>query len=311
FFAKHGISSTTAMIGGVISTHSVQVAPAALAKSVTAAALAKGAMASGSSLTLIKGGLKIMAWTKTKTAVVAGLGILFAAGTATVAFKEIMARRTPAWQERFDLSLLDGLRPQVKIRPSLPSTVQAHIHRADGTRGKKLGWGLDVVDLLLGAYNTVDTRLIIETSVPEQKYDFIDTYHNVNDEMKGFQEEIKKQIGLTGRRVLIETNVLILTVQSPHAPGLKTGIGPFENDIKPGSLVLRSAFPYTLAHDLELSLGTAVIDETKLSGKFNVDLKWDSTPDGLMRVVSDELGLKLTPSRKVVSFIVVEKADKQ
>ena len=48
FFAKRGVSSTTAIIAGAISANSVQAAPVALAKSVTAVALAKGAAASDS-----------------------------------------------------------------------------------------------------------------------------------------------------------------------------------------------------------------------------------------------------------------------
>jgi RNA polymerase sigma factor (sigma-70 family) len=83
FFNKRGISSTTAIIAGEISAHSIQAAPVALAQSVTAMALAKGAAASGSTLTLIKGALKLMAWAKAKTAVVVSVGVL-AAGTATV-----------------------------------------------------------------------------------------------------------------------------------------------------------------------------------------------------------------------------------
>src|SRR5450759_961206 len=67
FFTKRGVSSTAAIIAGTISANSVQAAPVALAKSVTAVAIAKGAAASGSTLTLIKGALKIMAWTKAKT----------------------------------------------------------------------------------------------------------------------------------------------------------------------------------------------------------------------------------------------------
>jgi RNA polymerase sigma factor (sigma-70 family) len=82
-FKKRGVVSTTAIIAGAVSTHSIQVAPAALAKTVTVVALAKGAAASGSTLTLIKGALKIMAWTKVKTAVVIGVSVLLVAGTAT------------------------------------------------------------------------------------------------------------------------------------------------------------------------------------------------------------------------------------
>ena len=82
YFARHGVSSTTAMLAGAISSHSVQTVPAALTTAVTVAALAKGASASISTLTLIKGALQIMVWTKAKTAVVAGVVVLLAAGTA-------------------------------------------------------------------------------------------------------------------------------------------------------------------------------------------------------------------------------------
>ncbi len=85
FFAKRGVDSTAATIAGTISANSVQAAPVALAKTVTAVALAKGAAASTSTLTLIKGALKIMAWTKAKTAVVATAVVLLAtAGTVSV-----------------------------------------------------------------------------------------------------------------------------------------------------------------------------------------------------------------------------------
>ena len=81
-FAKRGVDSTTAAIAENISAHSVQIAPLALAKTISAAAMAKGATASTSTLTLIKGALKIMAWTKAKTAIVAGAVVLLAGGVS-------------------------------------------------------------------------------------------------------------------------------------------------------------------------------------------------------------------------------------
>jgi RNA polymerase sigma factor (sigma-70 family) len=71
FFTKRGVDSTAATIAETISANSVQAAPMALAKSATAVALAKGAAAGGSTLILVKGALKIMAWTKMKAAIVA------------------------------------------------------------------------------------------------------------------------------------------------------------------------------------------------------------------------------------------------
>ena len=47
FFSKRGVVSTTAIIAGVMAANSVQAAQVALAKSVTAVAIAKGAAASG------------------------------------------------------------------------------------------------------------------------------------------------------------------------------------------------------------------------------------------------------------------------
>ena len=86
FFTKRGVALSSVAITGAISANSVQAAPVGLAKAVTAVAVAKGVAASGSTLTLIKGALKIMAWTKIKTAVVAGVVLILAAGT-TVAVK--------------------------------------------------------------------------------------------------------------------------------------------------------------------------------------------------------------------------------
>ncbi len=70
FFVKHGVTSTAATIAGAISVNSVHAAPVALAKTVTAVAIAKGAAAGGSILTLTQGAVKLMAWTKTQTAIV-------------------------------------------------------------------------------------------------------------------------------------------------------------------------------------------------------------------------------------------------
>ena len=87
FFTKRGVTLSAAAIAGAVSANSVQAAPVGLAKTISAVALAKGAAAGGSTLTLVKGALKIMAWTKAKTAIVVGVGILFAAGTVATTSK--------------------------------------------------------------------------------------------------------------------------------------------------------------------------------------------------------------------------------
>jgi RNA polymerase sigma factor (sigma-70 family) len=87
FFARRGIASTTAIIASAVSAHSIQAAPVALTKSITAIAVTKGAAAGGSTLTLIKGALKIMAWTKAKTTAVAVAAAIVASGTTAIVIK--------------------------------------------------------------------------------------------------------------------------------------------------------------------------------------------------------------------------------
>ncbi len=83
-FARRGVHSTTAVIAGTISTNSLQIVPPALAQAVTTVALTNGAAASASTLSLVKGALKIIAWTKAKMAIAIGVAVVVATGTTTI-----------------------------------------------------------------------------------------------------------------------------------------------------------------------------------------------------------------------------------
>ena len=78
YFLKRGVTSTTGSIAAAISANSVHAAPAMLAKTAAAVALAKGATASTSTLALVKGALKIMAWTNSKVVIGASVVVLLA-----------------------------------------------------------------------------------------------------------------------------------------------------------------------------------------------------------------------------------------
>ena len=84
FFIKRGIAVSAVAIASAVSANSVQAAPAALAKTVSAVAITKGAALSAQLSMLIKGTLKTMTWMKIKFAVGAGLAILLAGGAAAL-----------------------------------------------------------------------------------------------------------------------------------------------------------------------------------------------------------------------------------
>jgi RNA polymerase sigma factor (sigma-70 family) len=81
-FRKRGLALTAAALATALSAHSVQAAPAGLALTISASA-AQGTAAGASTLSLVKGVLNLMAWTKAKTALVTAGFILLAAGTTT------------------------------------------------------------------------------------------------------------------------------------------------------------------------------------------------------------------------------------
>jgi RNA polymerase sigma factor (sigma-70 family) len=93
YFGKRGIASTAATLAGVISANSIQAAPAMLVKAATVTALAKGATASASTLTLIKGALKVMTWAKAKTAIITGTAVLVAIGGGAAIY-EVQQKKT-------------------------------------------------------------------------------------------------------------------------------------------------------------------------------------------------------------------------
>ena len=97
-FSKRGVTLTATVIAGAVAANSVQAAPAGLAATVTATA-AKGATISAKITTLVKGTLKIMAYTKLKLAIGITAGILLASGATTVLISQTKSQNELALQE--------------------------------------------------------------------------------------------------------------------------------------------------------------------------------------------------------------------
>lgn len=95
YFSGRGVVSTAALIAVAISANSMQAAPPALAKSVAAVALTKGAVAGSSIFALTKGTLKLMAWTKAKTLVVGAVVVACIAIPATTVIHQRERLRKP------------------------------------------------------------------------------------------------------------------------------------------------------------------------------------------------------------------------
>ncbi len=323
FFARRGVTLSATIIAAAISAHSVQAAPVALAKSVTAAAVSHGAMASGSTLTLIKGALKLMAWTKIKTTTVVIVVALVTAGTATVAVKTITQSSNRALEAYFtDLTTdhLEAAPPTVLLRPSKYAPLGSYnVPGRDMINGKVLRRGAPIVQLLFSAYGYEAAQSILPSNLPRGRYDVLITVDNPREALR---QEIKKQFGLIAHTEMRDTPVLILKNLNPNAPGLKisTNAGPSSSYPQPGlaqfhGYKMSDPSGLDIAHELAARIGRPVLDETGLTNTYDLDVHWDATLKGkaqqaeLMRVLSDQFGLTLLPDHRTLEMLVVQKAN--
>jgi uncharacterized protein (TIGR03435 family) len=310
FFAKQGVAVSGAAITTAVSANSVQAAPAMLTQSVTALAVAKGGAAGGSTLTLIKGVLKLMAWTKAKTAVVATLIVLLAAGTTTVAVKEYQDHRTEAWEvpsadnPPANVGFNFPYPPEVRIKPSIypgfkisMGESSVFIRRPDGSFIKTnsnpwtaIGLGVTLPDIVRTAYDADSMHTVFLASLPSNKlFDYVSDLPENSG--RTLQELLKKQFGLIGRWEMVETNVLVLKYSYPDNPGLQaaeslmhslniTNLTSYDRFNGCGREVAgRTVYiDQTMARlinqlGLENHCGLPIIDETGLTNRFDFFFK--------------------------------------
>lgn len=313
YFSKRGINSTAATITGAISANVVQAAPATLAKTATAAALARGATASASTSTLIKGALKVMAWSKAKTSVVAGIVILLGVGTTltTVTVRKSEAHRIEAWRKEFDPEVMKKISPRVEIFRALPGRTENWI--GDNDLGDRMGLSVTMMQMLGSAYQRSQGRILATTTLPRNTYDFIANL--TNSSTHALQEEIKKKFGLVGKDELIETNVYLLVLRNPNAPELKRATPDEDGKCRSSANSFWGVNQpiSALVAFLEDRLKTPIVDQTGLTDRYDIEFIAGYDPEtleqNLRHTVLNEVGLELVPARQPVEFLVVDKAN--
>jgi len=315
FFTKRGIIFPAAVLTAAISANSVQAAPVALAKTVTAVAIAKGATASISTLTLIKGALKIMAWTKMQTAVVVGVGVLLAAGTTTVVFKSFDPVINDSFFNTEYHSLLATPSNILIIRPTHFANGDAGSYWLYAPINKAVGRDVSFKDMLVSAYDWSASRMVFTGSLPSGEFDYLIT--KPRDAKEALQNQLKKQFGLVGRKEVRETDVLLLQLKIANAPGLSVSAGGNGYTSRDQNRFSGTNQPVsTLAAFAEGIFSSPVLDQTGLTNNLDFNLAWSiygkklaDYPNhyGLKKAFLDQLGLELVPTNMPIEMLVVEK----
>ncbi|MDB6026508.1 MAG: polymerase, sigma-24 subunit, subfamily [Verrucomicrobiales bacterium] len=322
FFTKRGIALPVAVLTAAISANSVQAAPAALATSITAVAISKGAAATGSTLTLVNGSLKLMAWIKAKTAIAAGAAILLVTGATVVVVEKLVV--PPISSPAQPLSAIDAYLSSDAYLDKAPSVLMVrttHFPEKNGyatTMSESRGGVVNTVRaggrnaplhwMLNGAYGFGTTRMILPNALPPANFDYLATLPDCPP--KAFQAEIEKVTGIAGHLELREMEVLLLKVKTVDAPGLRPGT--IHGGRTYGKYLYHSTnepmahFQTYLEGDI---LKIPVIDQTGLTNTYDFSLDFEADDrDSLKEALLDQLGLELVPARQRIEMLVVELA---
>jgi RNA polymerase sigma factor (sigma-70 family) len=228
-FGKRGAVFSTVAIAGVVSANSVHAAPLGLAKTVSALALTKGVTAGGSTLALVKGALKLMAWSKMQMAVIVGAVVLLAAGTATVTVREIQEHRKYPWEvPHVDATVFYAASAQVIIVPTKFAADGDSM--GDSGRGV-IGIAQPLDRIIDAAYEQNKVHTVVEATLPGGKYDFIAKLVGPRQANQGIaintnwttqlQYLIRQKFGVVGNLERRATDVLVMKPVNAAPTGFK------------------------------------------------------------------------------------------
>ena len=264
-----------------------------------------------------------MAWTNTKTAMVAGVSVLLAAGTTTITVTTIRHYTLEdkiAWS--VNQQTLEQQPPVALVRPtknimtgSDGKTIplgNSSLYTATPS-GKMAAINMDLGILLRFTYDNAneDRQLIWVDEEPTNRFDAI---YTLGPGRHGqLQQVIRKKTGWSAKLEDREANTLALKVKTPDAPGLKPSGQALGSGRRGGTGggsdqgVSMAIVARTLSHELQVP----VVDQTALIGRFDYQLDLDpmKSLEEKKKIVLDQLGLDLVPTGKtqVIKVLVAQK----
>ena len=313
--ARQGVTHPSDIIAGAMTGNVLLAAPAGLALKISAAAM--GTATTASIAAKVKGTLKFMAWTKTKIAITAGVGVLLATGTATIAVKQGYIGQ--AWADdprvwKMNPDVLAKNPAAVILRPTRFHGLTGAMTSGQGAGGKIEFENVSLRILLGDAYSFDDNREVLPDGAPKGNFDFMFTRPGgYLKAKKSLQAELRKQFGLIAHVETRETDVLLAKLVNPHAPGLKisAGVENLENG-EFRNVTFKGAPIDSLIAWLESGTGMPVLNQTGLTNNYDLTVKWMPRPgqtedEAIRQLLPDRFGIELVPGRESIEMLVVEK----
>jgi uncharacterized protein (TIGR03435 family) len=217
--------------------------------------------------------------------------------------------KTYVWQKpRYASQILEATPPQVVLTPT----------EFTGPTG---GWAADRSNAVIGirmpaayvlqkAYGwSSRVRMLLPEDMPNGQFDFIANLPQGS--LEALQAEIRKKWGLIAVRESRQTNALVLKLHHTGAPRLKA---PPPGASPSGGMTAIVPFSF-VPNWLEQVLQTPVIDETGLSGRYEIQFggvsvvrRGEGLSDETRKFFLEQYGLELEETNTTVEMLVVKKA---
>ena len=193
------------------------------------------------------------------------------------------------------------------------------LQRANGATSEATS-SIDIVKTAYDADNLLPSQIVVPTQCPTGFYDYIANLPSGSD--LALQKLLKEKFGLSGRREMRDTDILLLKADAGGAASLKPGRGIAPGESRGRTQVTPDGIAHykhltmkVLARRLEQSLESPVVDVTGLSGEYEVD--WPEvtgdSPGEKLESARDALkgfGLKIVPNRQPHEVFIVEKVER-
>jgi uncharacterized protein (TIGR03435 family) len=195
---------------------------------------------------------------------------------------------------------------ELSIKPSNASMTMI------GSGPKRLtASGAELKSILSGLLRTSPSRISVPAELLGKRFDLKAVLQN--NKTEGFNplivSALENALGIKIKRVTRELDAYVLTAPKELTGSLQpTKAKSFHLSSDKGVLAAAAAEPGRLAAAIEGVIETPVLDETKLQGKFDWDLLYDSSnPKSIIEAIRKELGLEIGLAKRPVETVLVEK----
>lgn len=173
----------------------------------------------------------------------------------------------------------------------------------------------------VAAFFGVNEKLVIpQDPLPERLYDFSAAAptNQLYELQIRFTELLRTNLSIAVQLTNRAMNVYVMTLGSTNVSGLRPNLKPGGGGQVAGGFRLQGSDMASIASFFEIYANQPVVNETKLSGLWDVDVKWKMSRaelrsgqpdfDQVIKAARDQVGLEIKPAKRTVRVLVIRAA---